>query len=228
MRNQSFFVLKMVVVFVLGFCAIPVMGVNVTLNDAGLLSLDWYNRNLYYPPPTATVVERRDVPGPGVEFDIHYPGNETPDSSLECVSSKYGGAGSLVGIDISIYDNFVLEFTLLSVNDIVPPPSVSLYLIVGSIIDMDSTWGYSPEVIGYAPDRPTTAISSTSTDVDRIGMVGFTAHIPYWWLMNNWDPSGSTVTLLVEAAPGAVAIPEPTTLLLLSFGGLALLKKRIE
>ena len=225
MKSKKSLVLAMVALFTLALSATPGRGVNFTLSDGALMSLDWYNRNNYYPPPTATVLERRNTRGPGVEFDIHYPGNQAPDSSLECVSSKYGGAGTLVGIDISTYDNFELKFTLLSVNGIVPPPSAELYLIVGSIIDIDSTWGFRPEVIGFAPDKPTTAISSTSTDVERIGMVGFTAYIPYWWPTNNWDPSGSTVTLRVELLPAAVAIPEPATVWLLTLGGLALLRK---
>jgi hypothetical protein len=225
MRNKSYFVLKMMVVFVLGFCAIPVMGVDVTLNDAGLMSLDWHCWGESF---SARVLSSRDVPGPGVEFEIYYPSNKKPDRDLYYVSSEQWGAGSLAGINISMYEKFELKFTLISVDGISTPETGGV-LGVGALINFGSTHGYQPKGIDFLSRTPysTTAISSTSTDADEISIIGFVAYIPAS-MADGWDPSGTTVTLLVEAAPGAVAIPEPTTLLLLSFGGLALLKKRRE
>lgn len=58
----------MVMVLALGLSAAPAVAVNVTLSDAGLMLLDWYE-DAYLP---AVVVDRRDIPGPGVEFDIYF------------------------------------------------------------------------------------------------------------------------------------------------------------
>lgn len=222
MRNQVVFVSTMVVIFTLGLSTVPAMALNVTLADIGLMSLDWY---LPWGLQGA-IVEQRDIPGPGVEFDIYYPSIESPYPVVYYVSWEDGGTSSLVGIDISMYDNFELKFTLVSVDG-VSAPDTGGTLAVGALINFDSTHGFQPKGIDFLSDTPygTTAISSTSTDADRISIIGFTAYIPPSWKAG-WNPSGTTVTLLVEAAPDAVAIPEPATVLLLGLGGVALLIKR--
>src|SRR4030042_3840325 len=46
--------------------------VTFTLSDKGILMLDCNNDSRYYPKMTAKVIDRRDIEGPGVEFDIQY------------------------------------------------------------------------------------------------------------------------------------------------------------
>jgi hypothetical protein len=222
MRKSYFFVLTMVMFFVSWLFATPLMGLSVTLNDIGLMSLDWYAPGSV----KNAVIDRRNTPGPGVEFDIHFPGIEPGQRSASCVSSKWGGSGLLIGTDISMYDNFQLKFTLVSVDSI-SKMGVGGVLGVGAIINFDSSHGYQPKGIDLLSSTPYTAsaISSTHTDAERISIIGFVAYIPPS-MEAGWNPLGTTVTLWVQAAPGAVAIPEPFTVLMLGIGSLCLLRNR--
>lgn len=209
------------VVFVLGLSAAPVMGLNVTLSDAGLMALDWY-----LPSNLNSVIGRRDVPGPGVEFDLRFPSIESGEYGVSYVSCKYGGTGALVGIDISMYNKYELKFTLVSVDG-VSTPGTGGVLGVGALINLGTTWGFYPRGIDLLPSTSygRSAISSTSIDADRTSIIGFIAYIPPS-MEAGWNPSGTTVTLLVEPSPGAVTIPEPVTVLLVGLGSLALVRKR--
>ncbi|MGA2916867.1 MAG: hypothetical protein ABSE89_12660 [Sedimentisphaerales bacterium] len=221
MKKSGKFILEVLIVFLSVFnCA---FATNFTLSDAAIMSLDWNNSNFYCPPPTPFITSCRDVNGPGVEFDIHFPGNSGMDSGFEWVSSRYGGSGVLVSLNISSFDAFELQFKLLSINgSAAMDPSKKI--IVGSIIDMGDTWGFRPEVITMTSGQQE-VISTTSTDALQINkMVGFTAYIPYWWWSadaNPWNPSGSDITLLVKPVAGAVPIPEPITIFLFGIGGIA-------
>jgi len=222
MRNQLVFAVAITAVFAFRLPATPVLGKGFTLSDTALMSFDQH-----YGWGDATITNRRDVPGPGVEFDIHFPGNEQPDSVLHYGSSKDGSAGSLVGIDVSMYDAFELKFTLVSIDG-VSTPDIGGLVSVGAAINPwhgeGSGEAYRPAWIDLVSDTPydSTSISSTTIDTDQIFYIGIIA-----WLFepSDWSPSGTNMTLLVEAAPSAVVIPETGTVLLLGLGGLALLRK---
>jgi len=79
----------MVMVFALGLSAAPAVAVNVTLSDTGLMSLDQYL--------PATIVGRRDVPGPGVEFDVYFQSLEPGYRTMSCVSREGHGAVEIGG-----------------------------------------------------------------------------------------------------------------------------------
>lgn len=215
MRHQT---MVFGILTVLWLSAEAVLGTPFTLSDVGLLALD-------YDPISAhntSIVGRRNVPGPGVEFDIHFPGNDGLDDSILWMSHRSGGAGILANTNIIAYDTFELTFTLLSVNGTAPYENGGI-LNVGAringvrrpaLIDLDADSSYS-----------TTAVSSTSIpDGDtRIEEVGFFA---WEWLSNQWSPDGSTVTLLVAPTPGAVPIPEPATIGMIAFMAAGLFLRR--
>lgn len=182
---------------------LPAYGLSFTLSDAGLMDLDDNPTSA----DTASIVARRDVPGPGVEFDIHYIGNDGVDDSIWWLSHDTGGAGTLVGIDIAQYDLFELEFTLVNVSS-TPPHETGGILNVGARIN----GARDPLLIDLDPQssHPASGVSASPVlDGDMtIRNVGFLA---WEWLPEQWSPDGSTVTLLVAPVPGAVAIPEPAT-----------------
>lgn len=209
--------------FVLSFSASPVMGTAFTLSDAALMSLDWA------PPGRGEVIAQRDVPGPGVEFEFFFPGNQFPENACYYMSTYEGGSGALSGIDVSMYDSYDLKFTLVSANG-VDEASIERELIVGAYIGRPGR--YKPEWLDFGQPK----ISSTTLgrlgdnpesglNLHEIDLVGLTVRL----YGTRWSPSGNNVTILIEAAPGAVAIvPEPATFLLLGMGGLALLRKNLE
>lgn len=207
---------------------IAVHGTTFTLSDSALMSLDYDYPNPGMQPEITGIA---NVAGPGVQFDILYSDpryirDEIPNVSW--TSCIYGGNGSLTGIDISSFDAFALKFTLLSASGVSSPDAIGP-IIVGSQISRSGSFGFHPETID-GPSLPISVTSTTTTDADQIGLVGFTCYIPYWWYsspeQNPWDPDGATISLLVEQAPGAVAItPEPATLLLLGLGALMLRRK---
>jgi hypothetical protein len=181
------------------------LATSFTLSDAGIMALDYDNGDRFVPSPTAYIVDRRDVPGPGVEFDIAYPGNDNPDDFLYWISDFAFGAGALAGIDITPYENFELSFALLSANGSLADSGP---MIVGAFIN----YAHHPDIVDLDPNPsyPSSVISSTPINVslnqEEIDAVGF---YTWLWLPNDWSPDGNTITLLVEPAPGAVPIPEP-------------------
>ena len=221
MKNQLILLFAMGGVFVLSFSASPVMGTAFTLSDAALMSLDWA------PPGRGEVIAQRDVPGLGVEFDFFFPGNQFPENGCYYKSTNEGGSGTLSGIDVSMYDSYDLKFTLVSANG-VDEPSIEKELIVGAYIGKPGR--YKPEWLDFG--QPT--ISSTllgrlggnpesDLNLHEIDFVGLNVRL----YGTRWSPSGNNVTILIEAAPGAVAIvPEPATLLLLGLGAVMIRPKR--
>jgi hypothetical protein len=198
------------------YCA-TAAGATFTLSTDGLMALDYR-----YTSETAAVVSRTEA-GSGIKFSIWYPGNEHPDGGLYFTSCNAGGDKKLAGIDISAYDAFGLEFTLLSVNGQSTPQTAGP-LIVGALINRQTIqYAYQPQVIGFDSSHTPTAGSVTTTDAGVIDLVGFVASIPSWWWTpktNPWPASGSLVELLVEPVPGAVQVPEPGSMSLLGLGAL--------
>jgi len=199
-----------------------------TLSDQALMALDWDADTWFDPAHTAVITDVRNVAGPGVEFDIYYPGNQAEDASMMWLSSKWGGNGSLADIDIHNYEAFALQFTILSIDGS-SSSAITNPLIVGAAINLtDTSHAFKPEILRLS--GPVSETSTTTSDAALIETIGFTAYIPYWWYDDNnpnpWNPDGSDITLLVQAADGAVVIPEPATINILGLGVLFLLRKR--
>jgi len=196
--RKEILLFKVVAVLALGSFGTLAMAESFTLSDDDLMLLDYH----FYRHSSSEVIYKTDVEGPGVEFDIYFPDNTRKNKSVTYVSCKNGGEGILTGIDISAYDAFALKFTLVSVNDSNSPDAGGT-LLVGALINRGYTHAFRPEVINLLPQR-NTAISSTTTDANDISIIGFTA---YFLEPDGWDPNGSTVRLLIEAAPNAEPLP---------------------
>jgi predicted outer membrane repeat protein len=170
-----------------------------TLSDEGLMRLDV---GTYYVGATASIIAKRDVPGPGVEYDIHFPGIKTIDSTLEMVCNEND---PLVGINVGKYDHFALKFTLISIDGKTTPDAGGR-LHVGANAGCDGRrHGLRPVCIGFGEDAAPNAISTPSLSGEILSYIGFMAYIAD---PNRWDPNGTTITLLVEPAPAAVVIPK--------------------
>ena len=102
-----------IIILILGLFSTLAIAKNFTLSDNDLMLLDRHFSHY----STSEVINKTDVEGPGVEFEIYFPNTDGPGHSIEYVSCKNGGEGSLTGINISAYDAFSLKFTLISVND---------------------------------------------------------------------------------------------------------------
>jgi hypothetical protein len=207
MRKQIVSTVVVAAICVLWLSASAVMGRSFTLSDTDLMSLDWYEDSRAPDDPNvARIVAKRDVSGTGVEFDIYFPKGrkDSPNTySVYYVSCKRGGEGTLVGIDVNDYDAFALKFSLVAVDGN-SSPGVGGSLVVGAIIDSGYTWAYSLEIISFAEDEKSIVISSTTTDADKISIIGFTIRK---LSPQGWNPAGTTVTVRVEAAPGAEILP---------------------
>jgi len=192
------------ILFMLVLSATSATGENFTLTDDGLMALDWISGN-----STAILLEKTNVPGIGVRFVIEFQGNEPQDKAFRYVSHDDYGAGLLTDIDVSMYDYYELKFTLLSIYSD-PPADPGAVLGVGALIGPydDHYSAYDPEGLDFdpSPDYGTTAISSTPVRLDSTPtLLGFVAYLPW---PDQWSPLGAIVTLLVEAVPGSVAIPD--------------------
>lgn len=201
---------------------------DVTLNDGALMSLDFHSAAQFTPQVTA----QTDILGPGVLFDISFPGNGGLDSQMLYASSIFGGAGSLVANDISLYDNFQLAFTYESISCAGLGDLEDLQLWVSPFVNDGDNWKYFlPELIGIAPGQDNTKVASMNISQlagviapgDNILEIGFEVHMDY---PDAWDPACDSVSLIIAPAEGAVAIPEPTTLTILVLGGLSLLRRQ--
>jgi len=172
--------------------------IKLTLSDEGLIALDEYSRRI--PGLKATILEKRDIEGSGVEFDIYFPSNKYPDNSIYYFFSKHKLKEVFEGIDVASYDAFELKFTLISVDGNDSPDSGGA-LIVGAHVN----GAYRPEAISLSESKSRSSISTTRIDTDRISNVGFTAHM---LTPRGWDPNGTAVTLLIEPVLNAVSMPQ--------------------
>jgi hypothetical protein len=192
----------------------------LTLSDVGLMLLDWHD------DVNGAVIAQTDVPGPGVEFEILYPSNVFPDTSLRFASTRWGGAGALSGLDLTLYDDFALTFTLLSIDGNTASGSGDR-LVVGALVYDDANgYRYKPEIVdldrGFG--RTATSITPIKATARQDGL-GIESHM---WIPENWSNSPHTVTYLVQAAPDAVAIPEPVTWGLLMCGAVLCKRRRTK
>lgn len=197
MRKQIF-LFKVVAVLAVGLFSTLAIADSFTLSDEDLMLLDWHFDRY----SAAAVINKIDVPGPGVEFTIDFPDNTGKNNRVTYVSCKNGGEGSLTGIDVNDFNAFALKFTLVSVNDS-NAPDAGGSLLVGALINSGYSHGFRPEAISLLPQR-NTAVSITTTDANNISIIGFTA---YFLEPDGWDPNGSTVILLIEPAPNAELLP---------------------
>jgi hypothetical protein len=198
--RKEILLFKMAAILALGIFSTSAIAKSFTLSDDDLMLLDWHSDGC----SKSKVINKIDVEGPGVEFDIYFPDADRSNHSVTYVSCRNGGKGLLTGIDISDYNAFALKFTLVSVNDS-NSPDAGGSLVVGALVDMGYSYGYRPEVISLQPQHSNTAISSTKTDAKDISIIGFTVH---FLTPDGWDPNGSTIRLLIEPAPNAEILPQ--------------------
>ncbi len=191
---------KVIVILVLGLlstvsCTKGRKSNKFTLSDDDLMLLD---RHLHH-NSMSEVIRKANVEGPGVEFEIYFPDHKSPNYSISYVSCTNGGEGLLTDIDIRDYKAFSLKFTLLSVNGSNSPDAAGS-LVVGAMINSPRSYAYRPEAVSLKPQR-NSAISTTKTDdANDTSIIGFTA---YLFTTKGWDPNGSTIRLLIEAAPNS-------------------------
>jgi hypothetical protein len=173
----------------------------LTLSARQLIFLDWGGKL----QTGAKVIKKRIVAGPGVEFDIYFPGIKAGHRSIKYVSSGEGGRGTLLGVDIHEYTTFALKFTLIAIDAAVGP-DMPQELVVGAVIGPTATgqhYDYEPVTLGFGSGQ-TAGISRTSVQTGKIRQIGIYAEI-----LNpqDWSPSGTVVTLRVEPVDDAVEVP---------------------
>jgi len=193
-KQKMFFVIILVL---LELMAPKASAIKLTLSDEGLMALDEYST--YYPDMKPTILEKRDIEGSGVEFDIYFPSNKFPDNYICYVLSEQKLKEVFQGIDTVSCDAFELKFTLIFVDESNSPDNEGV-LIVGAKIN----GAYRPEAISLSKSHPETVISTTRMDTDRISKAGFVAHIS---TPRGWDPNGTAITLLIEPVPDSVSVP---------------------
>ena len=169
----------------------------LTLSPSQLILLDWDGPYASHPK----VVDRRVVNNSAAEFDIRFPGNQPGNCTIEVVSSGEGGTGRLVGMDVSAFKTFALKFTLVSING--TPASqtkqkLDVAALIGPTID-GKVAAYEPVTLSGAQGRAT-AISTTPVARSTIYRIGIYANLVE---PEDWDPSGSTVTIRIEPVPNA-------------------------
>jgi len=176
----------------------PLTAEDFTLSDNALMMFDQTNRHVR---SKSSIVEKIDIPRPGVEFDIYFPGTKSGERHFECVSTKKDEPNNpLFASDLRVFDAFALKFTLLAVDGD-SSPSHKGRLIVGAYVNAC----YRPECVTLDPADANTVVSRTSVGPDDVFSIGITMHM---LSSEGWDPNGTTITLLVEPAPEAVALPK--------------------
>ena len=177
-----------------------------TLSDEALLRLNFQPDA----KQTARIVDRRDVPGPGVEFDIEFKGNVDANCTGQWVyraEENGDNTDTVLSDDLSAFKAFGLEFELLGVDG-KRPAAFEAPLIAGAFIN-----GYRPEVIN-TNDKPK-ATSITRSAQKKLRQLGFVVNLPGWWYKsdqtrNPWPQEGCVVTIRVAAATAAVPLPLAT------------------
>ncbi len=172
-----------------------------TLSSEQLLTLDRGWRS----PSRPRVLNQRAAGDSGVIFDIRFPSNEPGHRAITYVSSGSGGRMALVGVDVGAYETFALKFTLVSIDGAVGE-KFAQELVVGAVIGPTTDGkvsGYEPVTLSLAPQRMT-GRSETRIGTQNIREIGIHAHMAN---PKAWSSKGCTVTLRVEPADGATALP---------------------
>ncbi|UCE18917.1 MAG: hypothetical protein JSV84_00765, partial [Gemmatimonadota bacterium] len=159
-------------------------------------------------PKGAKVVRKRLVSDSGIEFDIHFPSNVPGDNTIDYVSSGVGGKGTLIGFEIGDYKLFSLNFTLVSIDG-ATGSDLSQELVVGALIGPTTDGklsGYTPVILSFASGGATSVSSIPVLGVSKIYQIGIHAHLAK---PENWNPSGSTVTIRVEPVEHTPTPPWP-------------------
>ncbi|MHC4423189.1 MAG: hypothetical protein ACYS0C_10175 [Planctomycetota bacterium] len=173
----------------------------LTLSNEQLITLDFHGQRQIGPK----VVGKRDVPGPGVAFDIYFPSNKPGHRSINFVSSGEGGFGTLVGADVRDYKTFALKFTLVSVAG-QSSADITQQLVVGPLIGPTLgglLYDYKTVTLGLAAEQKSSVVKMP-INTYRLYQIGFHAH-----MLNpiGWNPDGTMVTLLLEPAEDAGPVP---------------------
>ncbi len=191
-------IVLIIIVGLAGLMTAKTIAVNLTLSDEGLMALDEYSRSIS--GLKATILDRRDIDGPGVEFDIYFPSNKSPGSSIYYCFSKGKLKEMLEGIDVASCDGFELKFTLISVDGSDSTENRGT-LVVGAKI----SGAYRPGSVSLINSKKRSSVSTTTIKKERIYGLGFTAHM---LSSAGWNPNGTTVTLLIEPCSDDTAIPQ--------------------
>ncbi|MHC4365865.1 MAG: hypothetical protein ACYSTJ_10390, partial [Planctomycetota bacterium] len=128
----------------------------LTLPNDQLIALDWHGQGTI----GAKVTQKRDVAGPGVEFDIYFPTNKPGHRSINYVSSGKGGFGALLDADLRGYEAFALNFTLVAIDGS-SSPELAQRLIVGPLIGPTAggqAYEYKPATLAFDSGRTTADI----------------------------------------------------------------------
>ena len=173
----------------------------LTLSQQQLVFLDWHSPK----SAKARVIGKRVVPGPGVEFDIYFPGNDPACRSVNYVSGGEGGIGALVGADIRGYEAFALVFTLVSING-QTAPELKEKVEVGALIGPTAAGrlrDYKPVTLSLFSSEKS-KIAKTPMRTNKIYQIGFYVRMLE---PQNWNPMGTKMILRVEPVEDVGFVP---------------------
>lgn len=198
MKSKVFIIVLVTVCYF--WCIVPgAKGKTFTLSDDDLMSLDSYLYADVNDSNEPKIADKRDVPGPGVEFDIFFPRDNKTNNVVKYVSCEDRGEGVIVDINVHDYNAFALKFTLVAVDGNSEPNTGGI-LIVGALAGSC----YRPESISLIQGESATAVSVTSVSLEKTATIGFDIHK---FVPKGWNPEGTTVTVLIEPAPDAEVPP---------------------
>jgi hypothetical protein len=222
------------------FIIIAVVTIHLLSSNAFSLSFTLSDSALMEPEQVfgnAVLLNKRDIVGPGVEYDLLFGGP----SNLNSIETRI----KVADLDLSSYDHFDLKFTLLAINGDNSNENLEILsagaMLTGWKSDGTYTGNFNPTTLrlneGYDPiydqSFSSSGISSTinasgyTTSYQRIETAGVTFYIAAKFV-DSWTFFDDTiVTLLIEPAEGAIVIPEPATLSLLALGAILAERKRI-
>ena len=184
--------------------------VDFTLSDSAIMAPDYNLSNQEVQPFPPTIVSEQDIPGTGVLVHLHFVDTNSPDGFLYRASDSTYGAGTLAGLNVSAYSNFDLKFTLVSVDG---SNSSTQWLQAGSLIGPfnASPNAYRPVFMSLTGSFPSSVVSTIAVTSATISTIGFEVNLYSFANFGGWSAGPHDVTLLIQPAPGAVQIPEPST-----------------